>query len=531
MSRISLRGVGLFVGKKYVDVVELQRTFSGPKVNHFVSVPIAPEGSSLSSFQGPLAGEESEVRHEQVVSAIRRALRESGVRTRWVVSNLPEEEAIVRYFQMPKLPKKEWEQAVRFEARKYIPFTLEDLVSDFFVVEEKEEKGKMNVVFVAAKHQVVERHIALLTKASLRISHLEILPFSFMRLLRQMNQMPKEKTVGIADVDGNFCTITLMKRGLPYLVRHVSLEMMSEQSEGMEVPPASATESGPLQLDPLQEKLLDEVRMTLRYYRNQFPTEEIERLLFFGDGIKGGVEESFSKELKFPVHIESLSRFVQTEGAIPSRLARTIGMALRGMSPIESEIDLLPQRVEATGQNRLFKIGILETVGALICLAALSFVMGTQVSSQQKILEKSKEERVQSRYSNLSLDDLKAKQTDLQSKLNRYRSLFDDRILWTKKLSSLGAILPPGAWITGIELSGTPEGGHMMMLRGLAYASNKQEELEIPSRFLSALKQHPDMFEGFQQASLISIRREIWDKIPVTGFEIALSGEASKRKK
>ena len=530
-SRMSLRGVGLFVGKKYVDLVELQRTFSGPKTARFISIPIAPEDSRLSSFQGPLAGEESEVRHEQVVSAIRRALRESGIRTHWVVSNLPEEEVIVRYFQMPKLSKKDWDQAVRFEARKYIPFTLEDLVSDFFVVEEKEEKNKMNVVFVAAKRQVVERHIALLTKASLRISHLEILPFSFMRLLRQLNQMPKEKTVGIADVDGVSCTITLIKRGLPYLVRHVLLEGMPEQAEGMEVPTAALSEPRPASFDPLLEKLLDEVRLTLRYYRNQFPTEEIERFLLFGDGIKTDVEESFSKELKLPVHIESLSRFVQSEGFIPTRLARTIGMALRGMSSPGSEIDLLPQQIETVGQNWLFKICALETVGVCLCLAALSFVMGAQITSQEKALERTKEGRMQSKYSHLSLDDLKLREADLQAKLNRYRNLFDNRILWTRKLSSLGVVLPPGAWVTGIDLSNPTEGERTMTLKGLAYASDKQEELEIPSRFLAALKQHPEMFDGFQEANLTSIKREEWDEIPVTGFEIVLSGEPVKKKK
>ncbi len=527
VEQMNVRGLGVFVGKKYVDVVELRRTLAGPIVARFVSIPIATEGSQLSTFRGALAGEESEVRHDQIVTAIRRALRESGIRSRWVVSNLPEEEVIVRYFQMSALPKKEWDQAIRFEARKYIPFTLEDLVSDFFISEEKAEKGKMNVVFVAAKRQVVERHIALLTKASLQISHLEILPFSFMRLLQQLGQMPKEKTVGIADVDGASCTITLLKNRLPYLVRHVSLETTTEQMQGEDPPLPS--ESASSELDPLLEKLLDEVRLTLRYYRNQFPTEEIERLLLFGDHMKVGIEENFSKELKLPVHIETLSAFVQTEGVVPSRLARTIGMALRGMTPSGSKIDLLPRHIEGPRQNRLFKVCALEAVGAAICLAALSFVMGTQVTMQQRALEKTKENRVQSRYSQLSKEDLKVKQGEFQSKFGRYRKLLDNRLPWTKKLSVMGSILPSGAWITEIDLFDSVDGGRRMGLEGLAYASDKQEELEIPSQFLAALKQNPEMFEGFQEANLVSIRREVWEGIPVTGFEIVLTGQSKRR--
>ena len=528
VEQINLRGVGLFIGKKQVDVVELRRTFSGPKLAHFISIPISPENSKLSTFRGALTGEESEVRHEQIVTAIRRALQEGGIRTRWVVSHLPEEEVIVRYFQMPKLPKQERPQAIRFEARKYIPFILEDLVSDFFVSEDKQEKGKMNVVFVAAKRQVVERHIALLSKASLQISHLEVLPFSFMHLLRQLNQMPKEKTLGIADVDDSSCTITLLKKGLPYLVRHVSLEASPEQPEGMGAAPFPS-EVPSRTLDPLLEKLLDEVRLTLRYYRNQFPTEEVERLLFFGDGIQPGIEDEFSKELKLPVQIEPLSRFASPGELIPSRLARTIGMALRGMSPAGSAVDLLPRHVETPRQNKVFKVCALEGIGALICLAALFFVMGNQVSAQKRLLELAKAGRVQSKYNELSAEDLRAKEEELKNKLGFYRNLIDGRLYWTKKLSFLGSTLPQGAWLTSISISDSLDAGRMVVLKGLTYASDKQEELKLPSQFLLALKQHQEIFEGFQEANLISIKREMWDEIPVTGFEIVLIGEPKKK--
>ena len=528
IEQINLRGVGLFIGKKFVDLVELRRTFSGPKLIRFVSIPISPENSQLSTFRGALAGEESEVRHEQIVTVIRRALRESGIRTRWVVSNLPEEEVIVRYFQMPKLPKKERPQAIRFEARKYIPFMLEDLVSDFFISEDKLEKGKMNVVFVAAKRQVVERHVALLSKASLQISHLEVLPFSFMHLLRQLDQMPKEKTVGIVDVDGSACTITLMKMGLPYLVRHTSLEASPEQPEGMGTAPLPS-EVPSRTLDPLLEKLLDEVRLTLRYYRNQFPTEEVERLLFFGDGIKLGIEDEFSKELQLPVHIEPLSHFANSGELIPSRLARTVGMALRGMSPAGSVIDLLPRHIEAPRQSKVFKICAVEAVGALICIVALFFTMGNQVSAQRKLLESAKASRVGSKYSDLSAEDLRAKEGDLKNKVSFYRDLVDGRLVWTQKLSFLGSTLPQGAWVTNISISDSLDAGRVMSLRGLAYASDKQEELKIPSQFLLALKQHQEIFEGFQEANLISIKREMWDQIPVTGFDIVLTGESKKK--
>lgn len=216
--KIKFRGVGVFIGKEFVDFVELRRTLSGPRLVNFVSVPIAapPVAGTTAEGEGasgsPPPEESALSSHEQILSAIRKAIRESGLRNRKVVSTLSEEEAIVRYFQMPRLPRKEWNQAVRFEARKYIPFTLDELVSDFSVVEDKKDKGKMNVVFVAAKKDVVARHLALFTKANLKVDHLETLSVSFMRLLYTLDPATKkEKCVCIVDIDGVAGSIILIK--------------------------------------------------------------------------------------------------------------------------------------------------------------------------------------------------------------------------------------------------------------------------------------------------------------------------------
>jgi|GEM_PF-1291653 len=531
--KIKLRVVGLFIGKEFVDLIEMRRTFNGPRVVNFVSVPIGVRAvtsevpQELSSITP--SGEGGPSAHEQILLAIRKAVRESGLHVRKVVSTLSEEEVIVRYFQMPQLPKKEWNQAIRFEARKYIPFTLDELVSDFSVVADKKEKGKVDVVFVAAKKEVIARHLALLTKAGLQVSHLEALPFSFLRLLDALDPtVKKEKCVCVVDIDGISGNIILIKEGLPYLVRRISLEISSEEDAFRR---EQSSQEGPSHLPPFVEKLLDEVRLTLRYYQNQFPGESVSRILLFGDNLTE-VSALLSKELSLPVHMEDLSQFVGGKEMIPLRLARTIGLGLRGLTKGDTGIELLPRKESVPSQQaRLVKISLLEIVGAVAVLLGLFFILSYSIDIQKRTLEK--ENSKQKIVTSLSKTTLEEKKKTLSQKANLYRNLFEKRIFWTKKLSQLGNILPKGAWVTRLKIEDHSDGEssgesrgvtYGLNLTGSVYAPDKAEELRIPSQFLAAIQQNADFFEGFTEAKLVSVKRDSVEGVGVTSFEIMLTG-------
>ncbi len=517
MAEVKVRGVGLFLGKESVDLVELRRTVKGARLVHYVSVPLTlTEGPQESLEEPAREAPKNASTPDQLLGAIRRAIREAKFRGQKVTSALPEEDVILRYFQMPRLPRKEWSQAIRFEARKYIPFNLEELISDFTVLPDKKEKGKMNVVFIAAKKEAVDRHLALLAKASLQVGHLEALPFSFMRLLYTVDpSLKKERSVGVVDVDGSSCSIFLMKEGLPYLVRRVTIDFSQEHAV---------------------EKLLDEVRLTLRYYRNQFPSETVSRILLFGNRLTPDLSEFFTRELSLPTKMENLSKAFGEE-KIPLGLARTLGIGLRGLSA-GFEIELLPRKeVVSSQQTQLVKMSLLSVGGAVAVLIALFLILSNLVGIQKRALKR-REGSVDSRVTSLSKEDLQKKNDKLGKKVALYRNLYERRMVWTKKLSRLGKILPQGAWITNMTIEDRSDEEvldnmvYRVVLKGVVYTSNKNEELKIPTQFLTAIQQDADFFEGLDEAKLISMKRDVFEDVEVTTFEMALTGKkpASQKK-
>ena len=67
-------------------------------------------------------------------------MRKSNFKVEEVIVNLSLENAMLRYFQMPLIPEQEWRTAIKFEAKRHLPFNIEDIFFDFQVVKREETK-------------------------------------------------------------------------------------------------------------------------------------------------------------------------------------------------------------------------------------------------------------------------------------------------------------------------------------------------------------------------------------------------------
>jgi len=148
---------------------------------------------------------------------------ENNVKLGNVVTAIPSEEVMVRYFQMPKIPKQEIETAVNFEAKHYIPFRMEDVVSDFQVLPSKTVHNSIDIVFVAVKKNTIEQYLNLLNTAGLRPIIIEPAPFSLMRVLNAAHQLNTKVNTAIVDISHTMLNINILRNGVPYIIRDVSV--------------------------------------------------------------------------------------------------------------------------------------------------------------------------------------------------------------------------------------------------------------------------------------------------------------------
>jgi len=132
---------GIYIGTDNIDVVSLTGTFQHPRLSSFARAKlpnpaawrsqVRVEGQALQET-GSIPAESAE---QSVIACIQNLMGRLGFpQGSQAMAGLPSESVVIRYFQMPAIPPHERKMAIAFEAKKYLPFKLEDIVSDFYPV-------------------------------------------------------------------------------------------------------------------------------------------------------------------------------------------------------------------------------------------------------------------------------------------------------------------------------------------------------------------------------------------------------------
>ena len=253
----------LVLRSKSVDLIEVQALRKGLSLSRAVSVPIPDHGDA------------------QVVSAIKTALSQVGQVPERLSVCICATEILLRSFLMPLLPKSEWDDSIRFEARKYIPFKTEDLTWNFHVIEDRAHK-QMRVTFLGLRTQTFSRIMQWLIEAGVTPAFLEAQSVSLARALAGQPASVASAAhpslagqfVGLVDVDlaANTAHIVVAKDQVPYFSRDVQLSL---DPEG----PGAALPG----VDPRAKVLLDELRLSLDFFSRENSGAVAQRLFLFGD--------------------------------------------------------------------------------------------------------------------------------------------------------------------------------------------------------------------------------------------------------
>mgnify|MGYP001338010248 CR=1 FL=1 len=143
------RILGLDIGTHSVKAVELARSGDRYSVTGYAQAEIAANGT--------------------LKDAITAVLRDGRFKSKQVVSSVSGRSVIVRYINTPHMKTDDLKASMKFEADKYIPFDVNEVILDCVPLDDKPsaETGDMRVVLVAVKKDVVDEHVRLLQEAGL----------------------------------------------------------------------------------------------------------------------------------------------------------------------------------------------------------------------------------------------------------------------------------------------------------------------------------------------------------------------------
>ena len=117
--RPRVEALGLEIGSANIKMVELSGT--PPSLKNLSIRPTPPGVVQEGSIVEPNA----------LADTIKEMLAEMRTRKRYVVTAASNLAVITRTLQVPKMPLKQMEEAVRWEAERYIPFPIDEVVLDY----------------------------------------------------------------------------------------------------------------------------------------------------------------------------------------------------------------------------------------------------------------------------------------------------------------------------------------------------------------------------------------------------------------
>ena len=128
-----IEAVGLEIGTSALKVVELR----GGKPPRWVPSARGPRRPGLLQ-------EDEVVDAPGLAEEIKALFKEAGVSKRFVVTAVGNRQAITRNIFVPKMTLKELDEAIKWEAERYIPFPIDEVVLDYYVLDnpdDVEEEG------------------------------------------------------------------------------------------------------------------------------------------------------------------------------------------------------------------------------------------------------------------------------------------------------------------------------------------------------------------------------------------------------
>ncbi len=172
--RPRVEAIGLEIGSANIKMVELSGT--PPSLKNLSIRPTPPGVIQEGSITEPGA----------LTDLIKEMLAEMRTRKRYVVTAASNLAVITRTLQVPKMPIKQMEEAVRWEAERYIPFPIDEVVLDYAPLDPLEaipEGEQMDVVVGAARQETVASLVEALKASDLEPLVIDVKPFAGLRTL------------------------------------------------------------------------------------------------------------------------------------------------------------------------------------------------------------------------------------------------------------------------------------------------------------------------------------------------------------
>lgn len=201
--------VGLDVGSGLVKLVLISHESTGPVVSRVGFVPMPPDAIVDGEVMDPAL----------VAQTVRAAFEVAGVKPRNVVTAIGGRDVIIKKIAMDRMTDREAREVIRWEAEQHVPFDMDNVELDFQILDPEGSEGSMQVLLVAAKRELVENKLALLSEAGIQPAIIDVDAFALHNAFELNHPEAMRGLVGLVNIGHETTNVNILEDGVPILTR------------------------------------------------------------------------------------------------------------------------------------------------------------------------------------------------------------------------------------------------------------------------------------------------------------------------
>ncbi len=505
-----------------------------------------------SRVRVPIAGTEE----SHLLQAIQQVMASVNLKDKKLAVAIPMQDVLIRFFTLPLIPKPEWEMAVQFEARKYIPFKTDSLVWDFHVINataashptnaKTSQEPRLEVVFAGVPQETFHRFQRALSSAGIQPTTVEPVSLSLARLAAAAQDKAPNQFMCLLDVEQERAHLVIARGGIPYLTRDISLSWKEQDPALLEHADAA---------DRRIQRLLSELRVSMDFFVREYPSAAVNQIVLFGEPEAiGSMEQWQAAQFQSTIELGTTLVNQYVDGELSLSYASVLGLLQGGQKKTET-LNFLKRNTATQGSPAAPRKGMkldvewlaswLKTpqvtlfatlaVGTLMCWWMLGARQVSLAKHQLNQLISSRSD-VGWGLSGRNEKELKSMREKAQQQLEVVKLLVGQQPSLAAKLDALARSLPDGVWLTGLkfdnQLDPSGKSNVHLLVDGACFLGASGQELSAIQELEERVKKNPTLTAGFSATQLEQISAEVDHEREVAyrTFQLNCQSQSSNRR-
>ncbi|MDP3901900.1 MAG: type IV pilus assembly protein PilM [bacterium] len=202
--------LGVDIGTTSIKVVEINRSKNNFTLKNY---GVLETYSYLDRVNEVLQSSSLKLIDTETASYLKLLINKAGIETNQAIVSLPAFAAFTTLIELPSMPTEDLDRAMRFQAKQYVPLSMESVTLNWFKVGERDDGNgskKQQIFLIAILNEQIEKYKRIFEVAGLDLVAMEMEGVSQARIFSS----GVEKPMMIIDIGARSTSFSIAQNGL-----------------------------------------------------------------------------------------------------------------------------------------------------------------------------------------------------------------------------------------------------------------------------------------------------------------------------